>query len=58
MVEVLAHEAATVIDRADAFNQLTDKAQTDPLTGLPNRRAWDLGIRQAVVEKSSVVDEV
>jgi diguanylate cyclase (GGDEF)-like protein len=50
VIELLAHEAATVIDRADAFNQLTDMAQTDPLTGLPNRRAWDLGVRQAVVE--------
>ncbi len=50
VIELLAHEAATVIDRADALHQLTDMAQTDPLTGLPNRRAWDLGVRQAVVE--------
>jgi diguanylate cyclase (GGDEF)-like protein len=50
VIELLAHEAATVIDRADALHQLTDMAQTDPLTGLPNRRAWDLGVRQAVAD--------
>ena len=54
VVELLAHEAATVIDRADALNELTDMAQTDPLTGLPNRRAWDLGIRDAVAANRSL----
>jgi diguanylate cyclase (GGDEF)-like protein len=40
-VELLAHEAGLVLDRADQVTQLTGMAQTDPLTGLPNRRAWD-----------------
>jgi diguanylate cyclase (GGDEF)-like protein len=38
---LLAHEVAAVIARADAMDDLTDEAQTDGLTGLPNRRAWD-----------------
>jgi diguanylate cyclase (GGDEF)-like protein len=38
---LLAHEVAAVIARADAMDDLTDDAQTDGLTGLPNRRTWD-----------------
>ena len=38
---LLAHEVAAVIARADAMDDLADEAQTDGLTGLPNRRAWD-----------------
>jgi diguanylate cyclase (GGDEF)-like protein len=41
LVALLAHEAAAVIDRADTLRKLRDMASTDPLTGLPNRRAWD-----------------
>jgi diguanylate cyclase (GGDEF)-like protein len=44
---LLAHEAAAVIDRADAMSDLTGQAQTDPLTGLPNRRAWDAALLRA-----------
>ncbi len=44
---LLAHEAAAVIDRADAIQHLTGEARTDPLTGLPNRRAWDAALRRA-----------
>src|SRR6201999_1847200 len=40
VVELLAHEAAAVLTRADAISQLSDLASSDPLTGLPNRRAW------------------
>jgi diguanylate cyclase (GGDEF)-like protein len=46
VVELLAHEAAAVITRADTLTQLSDMAETDPLTGLPNRSAWDAGIAQ------------
>jgi diguanylate cyclase (GGDEF)-like protein len=50
VVELLAHEAAAVIARADALTQLSDMASTDPLTGLPNRRAWDAGVLQMLNE--------
>jgi diguanylate cyclase (GGDEF)-like protein len=48
VVALLAHEAAAVIDRADALSELTDMASTDPLTGLPNRRAWDARVAGAL----------
>ena len=38
---LLAHEVAGVIARADTIDDLTDEAQTDGLTGLPNRRSWE-----------------
>ena len=44
---LLAHEAAGAISRADAMRDLTDEAQTDPLTGLPNRRSWDVRLTRA-----------
>ena len=48
VVALLAHEAAAVIDRADTLSELADMASTDPLTGLPNRRAWDAHINKAL----------
>ncbi|MGH2858237.1 MAG: diguanylate cyclase domain-containing protein [Solirubrobacteraceae bacterium] len=48
VVALLAHEAALAIDRADQMSLLAGMAQTDPLTGLPNRRAWDARLAQAV----------
>ncbi|HEY2282790.1 MAG TPA: sensor domain-containing diguanylate cyclase [Solirubrobacteraceae bacterium] len=48
VVALLAHEAAAVIDRADTLSELSDMASTDPLTGLPNRRAWDAHISKAL----------
>ena len=47
-VELLAVEAAVAIERADFLSRLSDLADTDELTGLPNRRAWDETIRRAV----------
>ena len=45
VIRLLADEAAIAISRADYVTDLVHAARTDPLTGLPNRRAWedDLG---------------
>ncbi len=48
VVALLAHEAAAVIASADALSELTDMASTDPLTDLPNRRAWDARVAGAL----------
>lgn len=50
VVKLLAHEAAIALERADTLSQLTDMAETDPLTGLPNRRAWETCVGEAVSE--------
>ena len=47
-VELLAVEAAVAIERADFLARISDLAETDDLTGLPNRRTWDATIRTAV----------
>jgi diguanylate cyclase (GGDEF)-like protein len=47
-VELLAVEAAVAIERADFLARLSDLAETDELTGLPNRRSWDQTIGRAV----------
>jgi diguanylate cyclase (GGDEF)-like protein len=36
------------------INQLTDEALTDPLTGVPNRRAWDAQLQEALSERQPV----
>jgi diguanylate cyclase (GGDEF)-like protein len=50
VVALLAHEAALAIARADQLRLLAGMAQTDALTGLSNRRAWDARLTQAVAE--------
>jgi diguanylate cyclase (GGDEF)-like protein len=54
VVELLAHEAAAVLTRADALSALSDQASTDPLTGLPNRRAWDASLTDALRDAVTV----
>jgi diguanylate cyclase (GGDEF)-like protein len=55
IASLLAHEAAAVIARADVLDSLADEAQTDPLTGLPNRRAWDAQVKRVHSEGSQLV---
>ncbi len=47
-IALLAHEVGAAIERADLLARLTDMASTDPLTGLPNRRAWDMSLARAL----------
>lgn len=41
LLEVLAAEAASALERADLLQRLEELSRTDELTGLPNRRAWE-----------------
>jgi diguanylate cyclase (GGDEF)-like protein len=50
IVRFLAAEAGAAIERADLIAQLDGQARSDPLTGLPNRRAWDDAIAMAMRE--------
>jgi diguanylate cyclase (GGDEF)-like protein len=50
-ITLLAHEVGAAIERADLLTRLTDMASTDALTGLPNRRAWDMSLARAVVQE-------
>jgi len=54
LIRLLASEAAFVIERADLLERLTEFALTDVLTGLPNRRAWDRRMEQAMRESEPV----
>ena len=49
-VGLLAIEAAVAIERSDLLARLSTLADTDGLTGLPNRRAWEETIRRTVSE--------
>jgi len=53
-IGLLTHEAALLLTRADQVTRLTGMATTDPLTGLPNRRAWDTKIAQAELQPGVV----
>jgi diguanylate cyclase (GGDEF)-like protein len=39
---------------SDMLSQVTDMATTDALTGLPNRRAWETSLEEALAEDQSV----
>jgi diguanylate cyclase (GGDEF)-like protein len=54
LLRLLASEAAFVIERADLLGRLTEIALTDVLTGLPNRRAWDRRLEQAIRDAEPV----
>ncbi len=48
LMGVIAAEAAVAIDRAALMDRLERMAHTDDLTGLTNRRAWDLDLDREV----------
>ncbi|MBI4942276.1 MAG: GGDEF domain-containing protein [Actinobacteria bacterium] len=47
-LEILASEAAVALERQDLMRQLAADAESDPLTGAANRRAWDVALPRAV----------
>src|SRR5947209_789210 len=49
MIALLAHEVAAAIERGDLLAQMSDMASTDSLTGLPNRRAWETRLGEALL---------
>jgi diguanylate cyclase (GGDEF)-like protein len=55
LVALLAHEVAAAIERGDLLARMNDMASTDPLTGLPNRRAWDVRLRDTVLDGGNVM---
>lgn len=48
VISFLAAEAGSAIERSDLLERLDTQARTDDLTALPNRRAWDDAITDAV----------
>jgi diguanylate cyclase (GGDEF)-like protein len=50
VLRFLAAEAGAAIDRSDLLARLDGQAHTDPLTSLPNRRAWDETLARALEE--------
>jgi diguanylate cyclase (GGDEF)-like protein len=49
VLQYLAAEAGTAIERCDLLARLNGQARTDQLTTLPNRRAWDEILELATV---------
>lgn len=50
VVRILAREAAATLDHSELLVHLADTATRDPLTGLPNRRAWDHQMQVSLLE--------
>lgn len=51
-VTLLAAEAASAMERADVLTRVQALAETDELTGLPNRRSWEAKLREAVADSA------
>ncbi len=48
MVTLIEQEAEAASERAELLSQLTSLASTDALTGLPNRRTWDVSLTESL----------
>jgi diguanylate cyclase (GGDEF)-like protein len=55
-IAMLAIEAGIALDRADLVTELARQADTDQLTGLPNRRRWDREVGRAL-ERAAATGE-
>ncbi len=53
VMEMLAIEVATALERVRRRDALTAAAATDPLTGLPNRRWWDVLIEREIADAAA-----
>ena len=56
--EALCAQVATAIGRAELFSRLETLAYEDPLTRLPNRRALDVRLEEAVARAEAVDGEL
>ena len=52
VMRLLAGEAGIALDRVAQLQDLEAQARTDPLTGLPNRRAWDEALSRELASSS------
>jgi diguanylate cyclase (GGDEF)-like protein/PAS domain S-box-containing protein len=52
VMRLLADEAALALARAEQLRVLEAQARTDPLTGLPNVRAWDEALSRELASSS------
>src|SRR5262245_12817245 len=50
IISLLSAEAAFAIDTADLVERLTDLASVDSLTGVLNRRGWDIQVERAFAD--------
>jgi diguanylate cyclase (GGDEF)-like protein len=48
LLSLLGNTSGAALDRAELIAQLTEHAVTDELTALPNRRAWNTHLEQAL----------
>ncbi len=55
MVTLIEQEAAAANERAELLSQLTNLASTDALTGLPNRRTWDMSLAESLAGEEPFV---
>ena len=55
MVTLIEQETEAANERAELLSRLTDLASTDALTGLPNRRTWDVSLAESLAGEEPFV---